>query len=182
MTSTSDPGSPTGEMAVAPQGPVEFELLPLAEPERSQAVRALIGQVIEQQHAEREAFLSALRVYEEQTTRLTAEVAEARNELSSQIEAARQEREYLVAEFLDRLDQLSSKVSTSASRYESELAQKNVLIEDRERRVEIYAGQAADAQSKLDDIQRSTSWRVTAPVRLLSRMLAKQATPARPEN
>jgi hypothetical protein len=47
--------------------------------------------------------------------------------------------------------------------------------------VEVYAGQAAAAQSKIDDIHRSTSWRITMPVRLLSRMLAKRAAPARPE-
>jgi hypothetical protein len=160
---------------------IELQHLLHDEPEPSQAVRALIGQVIDQQHAEREAFLSALRVYKEETTRLNAEVVASRNELTQQIEAARQEREHLVAEFLDRVDHLSSKISTSASRYESELAQKDVLIEDRERRVEIYAGQAADAQSTIDDIHRSTSWRITMPVRLLSRMLAKRASPARPE-
>ncbi len=144
---TSDAGSPTGEMAVASQGSAELELLPVAEPERSQAVRALIGQVIEQQQAEREAFRSALRVYEEETKRLTVEVAEARSELSVQIEAARREREHLVGEFLDRIDHLSSKISTSAARYEAQLAEKDVLLQDGERRVEAYAGLAADAQS-----------------------------------
>jgi hypothetical protein len=161
---------------------IELQHLLHSEPEPSQAVRALIGQVIDQQHAERETFLSALRVYKEETARLTAEVVEARRELSLQIEVARREREHLVAEFLDRVDHLASKVSTSASRYESELALKDVLIEDRERRVEIYAGQAADTQSEIDDIHHSTSWRITAPVRLLSRMLAKRAAVAQPEN
>jgi hypothetical protein len=178
---TSDTGSP-GEMAVASQGSAELELLPVAEPERSQAVRALIGQVIEQQEAERAAFRSALRVYEEETKRLTVEVAEARSELSVQIESARREREHLVGEFLDRIDHLSSKISTSAARYEAQLAEKDVLLNDGERRVEAYAGLAADAQSAIDGMRHSTSWRVTAPVRLLSRMLAKRAAPARPEN
>ena len=152
------------------------------EPEPSPAVRALIGRVIDQQVAERDAFLAALRVYKEESTRLAAEVAESRRELSNQIESARQEREHLVREFLDRVDHLSSKISTSAARYEAKLAEKDVLIEDRERQAEIYAGHAANAQSIIEDIQHSTSWRVTAPVRLLSRMLAKRATPVQPEN
>ena len=111
-----------------------------------------------------------------------AEVVESRRELSNQIEAARQEREHLVKEFLDRVDHLSSKISTSAARYEAELAEKDVLIEDEERKAEAYAGHAADAQSIIEDIRHSTSWRLTAPVRLLSAMLAKRATPVQPEN
>ena len=147
------------------------------EPEPSTAVRALIGRVIEQHHVERDAFLSVLRVYKEETARLTAEVAQTRSELSDQIEAARREREHLVREFLDRVDQLAAKVSTSASRHESELAKKDVLIADAEQRVEVYAGLAADAKSEVDDIRRSSSWRATAPIRLLSRMLARRAVP-----
>jgi hypothetical protein len=160
---------------------IELQDLLQNEPEPSQAVRALIGRVIDQQYAEREAFLSALRVYKEETARLTAEVAESRRELFSQIEAARQEREHLVKEFLDRVDHLSSKISTSAARYEAELADKDVLLEGQERRAEIYAGHAANAQSIIADMQGSSSWRLTAPVRLLSRMLAKKATPVQPE-
>ena len=80
-------------------------------------------------------------------------------------------------EFLDRVDQLSSKISTSAARYSGELAEKDALLEALERRAEEYAGHAANAQSIIDDMHRSTSWRVTAPVRLLSRMLARRAQP-----
>jgi hypothetical protein len=152
------------------------------EPEPSPTVRALIGRVIDQQVAERDAFLAALRVYKEESARLTAEVVESRRELSNQIESARQEREHLVTEFLDRVDHLSSKISTSAARYETELAEKDVLIGDREHKAEVYAGQAANAQSIIEDMHHSTSWRVTAPVRLLSRILAKRATPVQPEN
>jgi hypothetical protein len=162
---------------------VELHHLLQDEPEPSEAVRALIGRVIDQQLVERDAFLSVLRVYKEETARLTAEVAETRSELSGQIEAARREREHLVGEFLDRVDQLSSKLSTSSSRYESELAKKDVLITDAEQRIEVYAGLAANAQSEVDDIRRSSSWRATAPIRLLSRMLARRAVsaPVQPE-
>ena len=83
----------------------------------------------------------------------------------------------MVTEFLDRVDELSAKVSTTASRYSAELADKNALLEAEGRRVEAYAGQAAIAQSVLDDMRQSTSWRMTAPVRLLSRLLARRAQP-----
>ena len=53
------------------------------EPEPSPAMRALIGRVIDQQVTEREAFIAALRVYKEETARLTADVAESRRELSA---------------------------------------------------------------------------------------------------
>jgi hypothetical protein len=147
------------------------------EPEPSEAVRALIGRVIDQHHAEREAFLSALRVYQDETARLSDELEVARNDLQQQLEAARLEREHLVAEFLDRVDELSAKVSTTASRYRAELADTNALLEAEGRKAETYAGQAAVAQSVLDDIRNSTSWRVTAPVRVLSRLLARKAQP-----
>ena len=156
---------------------IELQHLLQHEPEPSDAVRALIGRVIDQQHAERDAFLTALRVYKEETARLSTEVAVSRAELSGQLEAARLEREHLVGEFLDRVDQLSSKISTSAARYSGELAEKDVLLDALERRAEEYAGHAANAQSIIDDMRRSTSWRVTAPVRLLSRMLARRAQP-----
>jgi hypothetical protein len=162
---------------------VELDHLLQHEPEPSEAVRALIGRVIDQQHADREAFRSALRVYQEETARLSREVVVARGELSGQIEAARREREHLVTEFLDRVDELSAKVSTTASRYAAEVADKNALLEAEGRKVEAYAGKAAIAQSVLDDMQQSTSWRITAPVRLLSRIMARRAQPrAQAEN
>jgi hypothetical protein len=48
--------------------------------------------------------------------------------VNQQLEAARLEREHLVAEFLDRVDELSAKVSTTASRYRAELADTNALL------------------------------------------------------
>ncbi len=72
-------------------------------------MRALIGRIIDQQYAERDAFLSALRVYEDETARLSNELVQVRLELTQQIEAARREREHLVAEFLDRVDELVGK-------------------------------------------------------------------------
>ena len=138
--------------------------------------------MVERQQTEREVFLSALRAYKELSERLGLEVAQTRSELATLAEEARIERTRLLQEFLDRLDVLTAKISTSAARYESELTAKDLLIEDNERRAEAYAGQAANAQSIIEDMHRSTSWRVTAPVRLLSRLLARRATPAQPES
>jgi hypothetical protein len=162
---------------------VELHELLTREPEPSEAVRALIGRIIDQHYAERDAFLTALRVYEDETARISNELVDVRSALTQQIEAARLEREHLVAEFLDRVDELSAKVSTTASRYSAELADANALLEAEGRKAEAYAGQAANTQSVIDDMRRSTSWRITTPVRLLSRMLARKAqAPAQPEN
>jgi hypothetical protein len=139
------------------------------------AVVSFIGRIVEQQQAERETFLAALRVYKEETTRLTLEVSQARAELNQQIQLSRQEREHLVSEFLDRVDQLSAKISTSASKYEGQLDAKDAQIEDQEHRVEAYAALAANANSVIDDMRHSTSWRLMAPIRLLSRLMAGRA-------
>jgi hypothetical protein len=153
----------------------ELEQLLAAEPVSPMA-RAIIGRLIEHQNAEREAFLSALRVYQEETSRLSHETTLARAELARQIDAARLEREHLLAEFLDRLDQLSAKISTSAARYTAQLAEKEILQRDAEKRAEVYAGHAANAQKIVADMRRSSSWRITAPMRLLSRMLARRTS------
>jgi hypothetical protein len=151
----------------------ELEQLLASEPVSPMA-RAIIGRLIEQQSAEREAFMSALRVYKEETSRLALDVARARAELSEQVEVARAERQHLVAEFLDRVDQLSAKISTSAARYTAQLDEKEILLRDAEKRAEVYAGHAANAQSVIKDMRRSTSWRLTAPIRLTSKLLARR--------
>jgi hypothetical protein len=135
---------------------------------------AIVSRLVERQQNEREAFASALRAYKDLTTRLSIDLADARGELSTQLEAARVEREHLVREFFDRMDELSAKIATSAAKYTAKLAEKDVQIENQERRVEAYAARAADAQSVLDDIRGSTSWRLTAPLRLASRVLVAQ--------
>jgi hypothetical protein len=146
------------------------------------AVRAIVTGLVERQRTEREVFLSALSAYKDLTDRLAVEAGDARSEAAGQAETARLERAQLLQEFLDRFDVLTAKLSTSAARYEAELADKDRLITDRERRVEVYAGQAADAKSIVADMQQSTSWRLTAPVRLLSRMLARGANPVQSDN
>jgi hypothetical protein len=180
---TADRATPAGKTVVAAasveavEDATVEELLRLElgrESELPTAIVAFIGRMMEQQQAERETFLAALRVYKEETARLTLEASQARAELSTQLQASRAEREHLIGEFLDRVDQLSAKVSTTAARYAAELDEKDAIIENDERRVEAYAGLAANARNELDDLRRSTSWRLTAPVRLFSRLLARR--------
>jgi hypothetical protein len=144
------------------------------EPVSPLALRAFVTGLVERQRSEREAFLAALGVYKELTERLSLDLADAREKLAAETELARLEREQLVKEFLDRVDVLSAKISTSAARFTTELAEKDVLLQIEEQRVLAYAGQAAVAQSVIDDIHASNSWRLTAPIRLLSRLLAQR--------
>jgi hypothetical protein len=139
-----------------------------------QVVRAIVTELVTRRQTEREVFLSALSAYKDLTERLAVEVADARSELSAQAEAAQLERAQLLKEFLDRLDVLTAKISTSAARYARELEDKDRLFDDQEQRVLAYAGVAANTQSAIDDIYRSSSWRLTAPLRLLSRLAARR--------
>jgi hypothetical protein len=150
------------------------------EPVSPHTVRAVVAELIERQQVEREAFLSALRAYKELSARLTVDVREARSALATQAETDRLEREHLVTEFLDRLDVLTAKISTSAGKYSARLEEKDRLLADRDRLLEereqqvlAYAGRAATAQSVIDDMTGSSSWRVTAPLRLLSRIMGR---------
>jgi hypothetical protein len=167
------PGS-AGSLAQLLGEHAELEQLLASEPVSPMA-RAIIGRLLQQQGAEREAFMSALRVYKEETARLALDVSQARAELSQQVELARAERVHLIGEFLDRVDQLSAKISTSASRYTSQLEEQDILRRDAEMRAEVYAGHAANAQSIIADMRKSSSWRLTAPIRLLSKLLARRS-------
>jgi hypothetical protein len=137
------------------------------------AVKNFVAAVLEHQQAEREAFLAALRAYKDLTSRLSLEVAASQRLLADQRDEARNEREHLVSEFLDRIDVLSAKISTSASRYTSELADKDRALEEQQRELLSYAGRAANAESVIADMYQSRSWRLTAPVRLLTRVRSR---------
>ena len=139
------------------------------------AAEALVGRLIERQQSERAAFLQALRTYQDLTMQLSDELSAACQGLTTQTESARLEREALVGEFLDRFDVLCAKISTSASKYSAELAEKDRQLEDAENRVLAYAGLAASAQSVVEDLRRSSSWRVTAPIRLFSGLVRRRA-------
>ena len=99
--------------------------------------------------------MAALEAYRELTQRLSLDVADAREKLALETERARVERQQLVKEFLDRVDVLSAKISTSAARFTAELAEKEVLRQQEEERVLAYAEKAATAESVIDDIYAS---------------------------
>jgi hypothetical protein len=141
----------------------------------SAAGETFVDRLIERHETERAAFLEALRTYQDLTMQLSDELAAARQGLATQIESARLEREALVREFLDRVDLLAAKVSTGASKHAAELTLKERQLEDAENRVLAYAGLAASAESVVEDLRRSSSWRVTAPLRLFSGLMRRQA-------
>ena len=143
------------------------------------ALRAFATDLVARQRAEREAFVAALAAYKELTERLALDVTDARRELAVETEQSRLERQQLVKDFLDRVDVLSAKISTSAARFTGELAEKDVLLQQERDRVLAYAQLAATAQSVIDDMRASNSWRLTRPVRLLSRVL-RQRSPEPP--
>ncbi len=164
------PAAMAGLLALERVEPVE---LVGEEPLAPADTRVLVGRLLEHQHVEREAFLSAMRAYRELASHLSLELAGARQEL----ESARLEREQLLHDFLDRLDVLSAKISTSATKYTKEIEEKDRLLEEHHQQVLAYAGRAADARSVIDDMRVSSSWRLTAPLRLLSRLLARRHQP-----
>jgi DNA repair exonuclease SbcCD ATPase subunit len=150
----------------------EFEQL-LGGERVSPVVLTLIGKLIERSNVEREASIRTLQVYKDQTARLEIDVSEARAELIRQVDAARTEREHIMANFIDRVDELSAKISTSAGRYTAQLAEKETLLKEAEKRAEVLAEHVADAQSVISEMRTSRSWRLTAPLRLLSRVLSR---------
>jgi hypothetical protein len=174
-----EPSAVRNLVAVLSEPPVTVE--GLDETVSPLTLRKIATSVAARQRAEREGFLAALTAYRELTERLSNDVSDAREQLALETERARMERQQLVKEFLERVDVLSAKISTSAARFTAELVEKEVLREQAEQRVLAYAQLAANAQSTIDDIHSSNSWRLTRPVRLLSRLL-KQGQPPKPDH
>jgi hypothetical protein len=165
------PASLGGVIALLDQ---QLETAALDDAVDGETARAVVARLVARQSAERDAYRSALLAYREMHARLSQELAEARGELAQQVEAARREREHLVGEFMDRLDVLSAKISTSASKARSDLELKERELQAKEEILLAYAGRAAEAEAVIADMRRSSSWRVTAPVRLLSRVLRER--------
>jgi hypothetical protein len=136
------------------------------------AVRALIESLTESRRVERETFEVALRTSRETMANLATECG-----------MLRAEQLVMQSEFFGRLDELGAKLSTSAAHYNRELTERELEIAARVRQAEFLAGEAAEAQRKVAELQSSASWRVTAPVRLLSRFMgsarSRTASPRR---
>jgi hypothetical protein len=130
-------------------------------------VRALIASLTESRRVERETFQVALRTSRETMAMLATESGMLRAEL---IEAG-VEKAVMQNEYFGRLDELSAKLSTSAAHYNRELTVRELALEAREREALILAAEAAEAQRRVAELLNSSSWRVTAPVRLFSRLM-----------
>jgi len=137
----------------------EYRFLLGPEPASPAAVRAFIEGLRDQAAVERETFLLALDATRQSLAALARETAFAKSEL-----------ERMQIEYFGRLDTLTAKLSTSAARYTRELTLKDEMLTARERQAEQLAGEAAEAQRKVAELLSSSSWRMTAPIRLLVRI------------
>lgn len=134
------------------------------------ALRALIDSLEENRRLERETFHFALDATRETMATLATQSGILRDELIDYKEQARLEKAVMQDEYFGRLDELTAKLSTSAARYTRELTIRELALEAREREAERLAGEAAEAQRRLTELLSTSSWRITAPLRLLSRL------------
>ncbi len=148
----------------------EFRHLLGPEAASPSAIRALIDSLNESRHIERETFQFALDATRETMATLASQSGMLRDELIEYKEQARFEKAVMQEEYFGRLDELTAKLSTSAARYTRELTIRELALEAREREAEVLAGEAAEAQRRVAEVLRSSSWRLTAPFRLLSRL------------
>jgi hypothetical protein len=155
----------------------EFRHLLGPEPVSPAAIRALLESLAESRRVERETFQVALQTSRETMATMATESGMLRAEL---IEAG-VEKAVMQNEYFGRLDELAAKLSTSAAQYTRELTERELEIAARVRQAEFLAGEAAEAQRKVAELLNTASWRVTAPVRLLSRLMgsarSKNASP-----
>ncbi len=149
----------------------EFRHVLGPEPVPPTAVRALIESLTERRRVEKETFQIALRASRETMATLATESGMLRAELAETKERAAREKADMQDEYFGRLDELSAKLSTSAAHYTRELTDRELALAAQERESLRLAGEAAEAQRKLDELLHTSSWRITAPVRLLSRVL-----------
>ncbi len=134
------------------------------------ALRALIDSLEENRRLERETFHFALDATRETMATLATQSGILRDELIDYKEQARLEKAVMQDEYFGRLDELTAKLSTSAARYTRELTIRELALEAREREAERLAGEAAESQRRLTELLSTSSWRITAPLRLLSRL------------
>lgn len=146
----------------------EFRHVLGSEPVSPSAVRTFIDSLNESRRLERETFQTALHTTRETMATLATESGMLRAELIEYKELASLEKATMQKEYFGRLDELAAKLSTSAARYARELTVRELALAAREREAERLAGEAAEAQRRLAEILETSSWRMTAPVRLLS--------------
>jgi hypothetical protein len=134
------------------------------------ALRAFIDSLEESRRLERETFQFALDATRNTMAALASQSGILRDELVEYKEQTRLEKAVMQDEYFGRLDELTAKLSTSAARYTRDLTIRELALEAREREAERLAGEAAEAQRRLAELLGTSSWRITAPLRLLSRL------------
>jgi hypothetical protein len=154
----------------------EFRHVLGPEPTSPAAVSALLHSLTENGRMERETFQVTIHSTRETMATLARESGALRSELVAYKEQVSLERAAMQTEYFGRLDELTAKLSTSAARYTRELTVRELALEAREREAEVLAGEAAEAQRRVAELLHSSSWRMTAPVRLLSRLIGSGRT------
>ena len=145
------------------------------EPASPSDVITFIDSLKEARQTEREAFKIALDATRETIATLMRESVTLKTELVEQREQARLDMELMRDEYFGRLDELTARLSTSAARYTRELTTKELALEAQRHETELLAGEAAEAQRRIAELLHSSSWRMTAPVRLFSRLVGTRA-------
>jgi hypothetical protein len=156
------------------------------EPASPSDVITFIDSLKEGRQTEREAFKIALDATRETIATLMRESAtlkselldlkdRANRELAEQREQARLDMVLMRDEYFGRLDELTARLSTSAARHAREITTKELALEAQRHETEVFAGEAAEAQRRIAELLSTSSWRMTAPVRLLSRLVGTRA-------
>ena len=156
------------------------------EPASPSDVITFIDSLKEVRQTEREAFKIALDATRETIATLMRESAtlksellefrdRANRELAEQKEQARLDMVLMRDEYFGRLDELTARLSTSAARHAREITTKELALEAQRHETEVFAGEAAEAQRRIAELLSTSSWRMTAPVRLLSRLVGTHA-------
>ncbi|BCX87974.1 O-antigen biosynthesis protein [Methylomarinovum tepidoasis] len=144
----------------------------LAERERSLAQARIHGENLEKLLAERERSLAQARVHGENLEKLLAE----RDRSLAQARIHGENLEKLLAE----KDRIQAMTQTHADNLKRLLAEREKELEARQRRIEDMEAMLAASrreiahwQTAYREVMQSTSWRISAPVRMLGRRLRR---------
>ena len=92
------------------------------------------------------------------------------------VQRLRNERERLNAELTWRIDEMAN-LEAERKRLESLVLDAHVELENRQNQIAILENQCATLSETLADLRRSTSWKVTRPLRWFGRMVKAGRTP-----
>ena len=135
------------------------------------ALRNLIDSLEESRRLERETFQFALDATRETMATLATQSGILRDELIESKEQARLEKAVMQDEYFGRLDELTAKLSTSATRtYNRELTIRELALEARRARSREARRRSRRGQATACRSSDTSSWRLTAPPPTLPRL------------